>query len=383
MIPYGKQTIDDEDITAVVSVLKSDWLTTGPAVVQFEKDLQEQTGTDHAIAVSSGTAALHAIMFALNIGAGDEVIVPAITFVATANAVLYQGGTPVFADVNPNTLLIDPADVESKITDKTKAIITVDYAGQPCDYDALRKIADQHKLALVADACHSIGGIYQGRPIGSLADMTAFSFHPVKPLTTGEGGAVTTNNKQLATSLRHFRNHGITTDFRERETRGSWEYDMVNLGYNYRITDIQCALGSSQLKKLNKWVERRNEIAQHYDNAFRDQSDYFIPLSRAAYSHTNAFHLYVIRLLPPLDQNEIFQAMRARDIGVNVHYKPVYRHSYYQDKLGYSKGLCPNAEAAHKQILSLPIYPAMTNTQVDIVIKALSNNISNNNQACP
>jgi len=272
VLPYGKQSIDEDDIQAVVQVLRSDWLTTGPMVSEFEGAFAQYVNAREAVAVTNGTAALHAAMFALGIGPGDEVIVPALTFAATANSVVYQGGTPVFADVEYDTLLVDPKSVEARITPRTKAIIAVDYAGQPCDYDALTAIADRYGFALVADACHALGGTYRGRPVGSVADLSTFSLHPVKPITAGEGGVVTTDNRDLADRMRMFRNHGITTDHRQREEQGSWFYEMTDLGYNYRLTDIQCALGMSQLKKLPSWLKRRWEIAAQYDDAFDDST---------------------------------------------------------------------------------------------------------------
>jgi perosamine synthetase len=311
-------------------------------------------------------------MYALRIGPNDEVIVPAMTFSATANCVVFQGGTPVFSDVDPGTLLINPASVEANITHRTKAIIAVDFAGQPCDYDSLRALANRHRLTLVADACHSLGGSYKGLPVGSLAKLNTFSFHPVKHITTGEGGMITTNNPELAKRMRVFRNHGITTDHRQRETLGSWFYEMVELGYNYRITDVQCALGLSQLKKLLGWVARRQEIARHYDTIFADLSSIEPLHVRADLSH--AYHLYVIRLnLEELqaDRADVFAALRAEGIGVNVHYIPVHLHPFYRNRFGTGPGMCPVAEAAYEQILSLPIHPKLTDYEVNYVIDNL------------
>ncbi|MFP4322501.1 MAG: DegT/DnrJ/EryC1/StrS family aminotransferase, partial [Anaerolineales bacterium] len=253
-LPYGRQSISDDDIQAVVEVLRSDWLTTGPTVADFESAICQATGASHAVAVSSGTAALHASMAALGIGPADEVIVTPLTFAASANAVLYQGGRPVFADVDPQTLLLDPAAVEAAITPRTRALVAVDYAGQPADYAALGAIATAHNLTTIDDACHAIGGSAHGRRVGSLADLNTFSFHPVKHITTGEGGAITTDNAEWAAFMRHFRNHGITTDHHQREKSGSWFYEMTALGYNYRITDFQCALGMRQLDRLADFV---------------------------------------------------------------------------------------------------------------------------------
>lgn len=372
MIPYGRQTIDDEDIKAVIEVLGSDWLTTGPKVAEFEEALARYVGVKFAVAVSSGTAALHCAMYALGIGPGHEVIVPTMTFAASANCVVYQGGTPVFVDVASDTLLIDPKDVERKITPQTKAIIAVDYAGQPCDYDALKEIADRHHLSLVADACHSLGATYRGRSVGSLADLSVFSFHPVKHITTGEGGMITTDHEEYANPLRIFRNHGITSDHRQREAQGSWFYEMVDLGYNYRITDFQCALGMSQLQKLPRWLERRREIARQYDEAFAGIKG-IGPLAVEG-DVRNAYHLYVIRVNKDetgLDRKTFFQALRSRGIRVNVHYIPVHLHPFYQKRFGTGRGLCPVAEYAYEQILSLPMYPAMADADIKIVINTV------------
>jgi len=372
LLPYGHQWIDESDIQAVVEVLRSDWLTTGPKVIEFEKAFANLVGAKEAIAVSSGTAGLHAAMYAIGIKPGDEVIVPAMTFVATANCVVFQGGTPVFVDVDPETLLIDPAQVEKKITPRTKAIIAVDYSGHPCDYDTLREICTQYKLFLIADACHALGATYKGRPVGSLADLNIFSFHPVKHITTGEGGMVTTNSSYFAERIRIFRNHGITTDYHQRELQGSWFYEMVDLGYNYRLTDIQCALGISQLRKLSTWLKRRREIAWRYDTEFA-KIPAIRPL-RVKSNVTHAYHLYVIRLkLEQLQvtRAEIFSALRAEGIGVNVHYIPVHLHPFYRKRFGTKLGLCPVAEAAYEEILTLPIFPQMSDEDVERVIKAV------------
>jgi perosamine synthetase len=371
-LPYGRQWIDEDDIQAVTAVLRSDWLTTGPAVDAFENDIAAFTGSRHAVAVSSGTAALHAAMHALKIGRGDEVIVPAMTFAASANCVVYEGGTPVFADVDAGTLLISPADVCRKITPRTKAIVAVDYAGQPCDYEALHEIASSRCIAVVADACHSLGATRRGRPAGSLAEISAFSFHPVKHITTGEGGMATTDDDSLAARLRLFRNHGITTDHRQRAATGSWFYEMAELGYNYRITDFQCALGRSQLRKLPTWLARRRHIADEYAAAFARSS--FIEPLRLEADTKHAWHLYVVRL--NLDRlragrSEIFSGLRDRGLGVNVHYVPVHLHPYYRREFGYGPGLCPVAEQAYERILSLPIYPRMTDQDIAFVIETM------------
>jgi len=368
MIPYGKQYINDEDIQAVIQVLRSDWLTTGPKVKEFEEAFACQVEARHAVAVSNGTAALHAAVYALDIGPGDEVIVPAITFAATANAVVFQGAIPVFSDVDPGTLLIDPASVESRLTPNTKAIIAVDYAGQPCDYDILMNITKRYNLYLIDDACHALGGSYRGSPVGSLADLNTFSLHPVKPITTGEGGLITTDNEALATRMRLFRNHGITTDHQQRDAVGSWVYEMIDLGYNYRLTDFQCALGLSQLKKLSEWVIRRQEIAARYDAAFANMAS-VQPLTVRPYVD-HAYHLYVVRL-KGIDRKTVYCGMRANGVGVNVHYIPVYLHPFYQKRFGTSYGLCPAAELAYEEIISLPVFPGMDDGMVDSVITVL------------
>lgn len=370
-LPYGRQTIDDEDIAAVIATLRSDWLTTGPKVGEFEKAFAVAAGTSEAVVVNSGTAALHAAMNAIGIGPGDEVIAPALTFAATTNAVLYQGGTPVFADVDSATLLIDIDDIEAKITPRTKAVAVVDYAGQPCDYQALRELTDRRGLRLVADACHSLGATDRGRPAGSLADLSAFSLHPVKPITTAEGGAITTDDPELAARMRVFRNHGITSDHRQREAKGSWAYEMTTLGYNYRLSDLQCALGLSQLRRLAAWTERRRAIAKRYDEVLPNVPG-VAPLTIRE-GAVSSYHLYVVQIDPEIigkDRAQAFAALRGAGIGVNVHYVPVYWHPYYQS-LGYQRGLCPRAEAAYERILSLPIFPTMTDEDVDRVVEAL------------
>ena len=374
MIPYGRHWIDEEDIQAVVKVLRSDWLTTGPVVEKFEAAVAEFVGGKYGVAVSSGTAALHAAVYAANIGPGDEVILPPMTFVASANAVVYQGGTPVFADVDPNTLLIHPPDVEAKINPRTKAIIAVDYAGQPCDYDALRTIADRHHLILIADACHSLGAEYKGRKVGTLADLTVFSFHPVKAITTGEGGMVVTDNPEFAGKMRRFRNHGLTADHRQRMETRTWHYEMEDLGYNYRLTDFQCALGLRQLKKLPGWIDRRRQIAGYYNDRLSET----LPLKPLQVSRdvSHAYHLYAIQLDSALAKDyraSLFNALREKGIHVNVHYKPVHLQSFYRERFQTKAGLCPAAEQAYQRILSLPIYPLMTDADTKKVLDCLLN----------
>jgi perosamine synthetase len=366
-IPYGRQTIGEEDLRAVVEALQSDWLTTGPRVDEFESAFAKLVGTRHAVAVSSGTAALHAAMFAVAVGPGDEVIVPAMTFAASANCVVFQGGTPIFADVDPETLLIDPKSAASLITPRTKAILAVDYAGQPCAYDALRDLAEARRVKLIADGCHALGARYRDRPVGSVADLTAFSFHPVKHITTGEGGMISTDDSELALRMRRFRNHGLSSDARQRQDEGAWYYEMVDLGYNYRLTDFQCALGLAQLRRVPGWVQRRQELARRYDEAFTPDTGIF-PL-RSIPGNTHSHHLYVVRV--EADRASVFSDLRGRGIGVNVHYMPVHLHPFYRARLGTGPGLCPNAEHAYERILSLPMFPLLTDADQETVIDAV------------
>jgi perosamine synthetase len=369
--------MDDGDIQAVVEVLQSEWLTTGPRVGEFERAFAEQVNSEEAVAVSSGTAALHAAIAALGLGPGDEVIVPALTFVASANCVVFQGATPVFADVDAETFLLDTSDAEGKITPRTRAVVAVDYAGQPCDYDALRLLAKRYDLSLISDACHSLGANYKGRPAGSLADLSVFSLHPVKAMTSGEGGVITTESFELACRMRRFRNHGINSDHFERSQKGSWFYEMTDLGYNYRLTDIQCALGLSQLRRLPEWLARRRAIARRYDEAFAA-----LPMIRPQAPRQDvchAYHLYVVRLDCRglgVDRARVFAALRAEGIGVNVHYLPVHLHPFYRRRFRTGPGLCPAAEAAYEELISLPIFPSMSDADVHDVIHALQKVLS-------
>lgn len=372
ILPYGRQSIDDEDIEAVNKVLRSDWLTTGPMVHEFEKLFAKAVGAEEAVAVNSGTAALHCAVAAIDLEPGDEVIVSPITFAATANAVVYQHGVPKFADVDPKTLLIDPNKVEAAITPRTRAILATDYAGQPCNYDRLRQIANKHHISLLTDGCHALGAAYHSQPVGTIADMTAFSFHPVKHVTTGEGGMITTHSPDVAKRLRILRNHGITTDHRARELKGTYHYEMVTLGFNYRLTDIQCALGISQLKKLPSWLCRRREIASHYDRALKDIPG-VTPLAHVPHS-THAYHLYVVQLdlsSFSADRSTFHAALRAEGIGANVHYPALHLHPYYRDKFGTHPGQFPVSEKACETILSLPLFPLMTKQDEEDVVTAV------------
>lgn len=381
MLPYGRQSISDDDIQAVVDTLRSDWLTTGPKVEEFESAFATVTGAKYAVAVSSGTAALHAAAFAAGIGEGDEVIVPPLTFAASANCALYQGGTVVFADVRSDTLSLDPDRARGALTQRTKAIVSVDYSGQPSDLDELIALAERNGAVLIEDAAHAIGATYKGRQVGSIAHLTTFSLHPVKQITTGEGGMVTTNNLELAQRLRRFRNHGITTDHRQREKQGSWFYEMVDLGYNYRLSDFQCALGLSQLRRLPEWLQRRAQIAERYTKAFA-RIDTLRPITVLG-DRSSAWHLYVIELqLQKLSatRTSIFKELRERGIGVNVHYIPVHWHPYYQ-RLGYRRGAFPITEAAYERLLTLPLFPTMSNDDVEFVIATVSDVLTRHRSA--
>lgn len=368
-MPYGRQAVDEEDIRAVADVLRSDWLTTGPMVERFEEAVCRYVGAPYGVAVSSGTAALHAAMFALGVAPGDEVIVPAVTFAATANCVVYQGAKPVFADVDPETLLLEPEQVEALITPRTKAVIGVDYAGQPCGWEALRQVADKHGLALVADSCHALGAKLGGRMVGTLADITCFSFHPVKHITTGEGGMAVSADAALSRRMRLFRNHGISTSAAQREKAGAWFYEMTELGFNYRLTDIQCALGLSQLRKLETWLARRRELAALYGGLLASaQGELAARPLRIKPDVESAWHLYVIR---HPQRDAVFRTMRGQGIGVNVHYVPVHLHPYYRARWGTGPGLCPAAEAAFAEILTLPLWPGMEDRDVMRVVSLL------------
>lgn len=372
-IYYGKQSIDNADVEAVVKALTGSAITCGPYIDELEKKLCKITEAKYAVAVSNGTAALHIACLALGIKEGDEVIVSSITFAASANCVKYCGGTPVFADIRPDTYNIDVEDVERKITEKTKAIVAVDFTGQATELDKLKKICKEKGLYLIEDAAHSIGTKYNGKPVGSIADITTFSFHPVKTVTSGEGGACTTNDPELYKRLSLFRSHGITRDqsIMVNESHGPWYNEQVMLGFNYRMTDFQAALLISQLDKLEKFSNRRKEIRKKYDEAFANMPELYLQAHIPESDTTQ--HLYIIRLNKErlsCTRRDFFEAMTAEGIQPQVHYLPVYRHSYYE-KLGYEKGLCPVAEETYEQIMSIPFYPALTEEEIEDVIKAV------------
>jgi UDP-4-amino-4,6-dideoxy-N-acetyl-beta-L-altrosamine transaminase len=370
-LPYGRQWLDEADKAAVMRVLDGDFITQGPTIAAFERRVAEYVGAKYAVAFCNGTAALHGACFAAGIGPGDEVITTPITFLASSNCVLYMGGTPVFADIRPDTYNLDPDKTEAAITERTKAIIPVDFAGQPAEMDRFRALADRHGLVLIEDAAHSLGAAWDGRKVGTLADMTMFSFHPVKHITTGEGGMIVTDDEQYYRKLLRFRNHGMTRDRAELlADDGPWYYEMHDLGYNFRITDIQAALGVSQMEKLDAFTARRREIAAAYDAAFAGLPNVVIPAQHP--KAASSWHLYVIRwkLREGVTRRAIFEALRAEHIGVNVHYIPVYRQPYYRS-LGYGPDGCPEAERYYESAMSLPIFPRMTDDDVRDVIAAV------------
>ncbi|WP_209121732.1 UDP-4-amino-4,6-dideoxy-N-acetyl-beta-L-altrosamine transaminase [Alkalihalobacillus sp. BA299] len=377
-LPYGRQWIDEEDIQSVINVLKGDYLTTGPAVGEFEKAVASYVGAKYAVAFSNGTAALHGACFAAGIGEGDEVITTPMTFAASSNCVLYQGGNPVFADIDPQTYNIDPRKVEELINDNTKAIIPVHFTGQPVSLDEIHQLAKSHNLVVIEDAAHALGATYKGEKIGSLSEMTMFSFHPVKHITSGEGGIITTNNEEYYQKLLQFRSHGITREPDKLiENHGPWYYEMQFLGFNYRMTDIQAALGTSQLKKIDKFVDLRKKYVSIYNEAFKE-----IDAIQTPYQDQNgisSWHLYIIRLdLDKLSvsRKEVFEALVNENIGVNVHYIPVHTLPYYS-QLGYQRGICPKAEDLYEEIITLPLFPAMTEEDAMDVIAAVNKVINN------
>lgn len=383
-LPYGRQSISEEDIKAVVAVLRSDWLTQGPVVEQFERSLADYCGAKYAIAVTNGTAALHLAALAAGFAEGDEIITSPITFVASANCIVYVGAAPVFADIDAQTYCIDPGQIRDKMTSRSKGVIPVHFAGQPCDMQAVNAIAKEHKLVVIEDAAHAIGATYevdgQTYRIGSCAhsDMTTFSFHPVKLITTGEGGAITTNNDRLYEKLCLLRTHGINKDPNKLiHNDGPWYYEQQTLGFNYRITDLQCALGLSQLQRLDSFIERRVEIVTAYNEAFSSYPELIVPQQREG-AHSS-WHLYALGFRT-LDRRMIFEALRKCGLGVNVHYLPVTLQPYYQTRFGCEKGDCPQAEAYYQRAVTLPLYPNMTDAEVVFVIESVTNTIREQKQ---
>lgn len=366
-IPYGRQWVDRDDIEAVAEVLRGDWLTTGPCVAQFEELFAARVGARFAVAFSNGTAALHGAMHAAGVEAGDCVAVPPLTFAATANAVLYCGGTPVFADIAPETLCLGAAEIgriRLPFGGRLKAVAPVSYAGYPADIDAVRRAAEKQGALVIEDASHALGAVRDGKPVGAQADMTTFSFHPVKHITTAEGGMVATDSPEWAARLRRFRTHGIVKDAAEfgRACEGPWDNDMIELGYNYRLNEISCALGISQMKKLDAFVARRRAVAARYRDAFQDTEGVSLPPAHPGH----AYHLFPIWVSPTV-RKRVFETLRAEGIGVQVHYVPVHLHTYYRKRFGFGPGDFPQAETFSAGEISLPIFPGLSDEQVDFV----------------
>lgn len=370
---YGHQYLDEKDVQAVVEVLHSDYLTCGPRITELEQKLCELTGAKYAVVCSNDTAALHIACMAAGVSAGDEVITTPITFLASANCALYCGAKPVFADIDEETYNIDPKEIEKAMTPKTKAVVAVDYTGQVVDLDTIMETCHKQNVVVIEDAAHSIGTLYKGRPIGSIADMTTFSFHPVKTVTAGEGGAVLTDNEEYYKKLLLYRSHGMTRDQAQmtKESEGGWYYQMIDLGYNYRMTDMQAALLISQLEKLPLFSKRRKEIVARYNEAFSQIPELTVQQELEGSDSTR--HLYILRIKPEklnIDRRGFFDALAAENIMCNVHYIPIYLQPYYQE-MGYPKGLCPKAEKLYSEMMSLPLYYAMTDQDVEDVITAV------------
>lgn len=370
---YGHQYLDEKDVQAVVDVLHSDYLTCGPKITELEQKLCELTGAKYAVVCSNDTAALHIACMAAGVSAGDEVITTPITFLASANCALYCGAKPVFADIDEETYNIDPKEIEKALTPKTKAVVAVDYTGQVVDLDAIMETCHKQNVVVIEDAAHSIGTLYKGRPVGSIADMTTFSFHPVKTVTAGEGGAVLTDNEEYYKKLLLYRSHGMTRDQAQmtKESEGGWYYQMIDLGYNYRMTDMQAALLISQLEKLPMFSKRRKEIVARYNEAFSQIPE--LTVQQELESSDSTRHLYILRIRPEklnIDRRGFFDALAAENIMCNVHYIPIYLQPYYQE-MGYPKGLCPKAEKLYSEMMSLPLYYAMTDQDVEDVITAV------------
>ena len=375
-IPYSHQSINTDDVAAVRQVLTSEWLTQGPKVKEFEESLARYCGTRFATVFSSGTAALHAAYFATGLQSGDEFITSPLTFAATANAGLYLGAKPVFADIDEDGNL-DPKKAARKITAKTKAIVVVDYAGNPAQLDTFRRLAKQHTLILIEDACHALGATYKGRKIGSISDLSVFSFHPVKSITTGEGGAVLTNSHSYCEKLELFRTHGITKENMQNKTAldGEWYYEMQVLGFNYRLTDMQAALGISQLKRLDSFIQKRHRIAERYEKEFASCASLLTLPIRGEGTSRSALHLYPVRFHEgEFARKRIFEALRKAGIGAQVHYIPVYWHPYYKE-LGYERGLCPRAEAFYRSVISLPLFPSLRPSDQMKVIRTVKKSL--------
>ncbi len=367
-IPYGHQWIDKSDIQAVIQALKSDWITQGPKVREFERKAAKYCGAKYAVALSSGTAALQAAYLVTGIKKGDEVITSPLTFVATANAIVYCGGKPIFVDIQEDTLNINPKEIKKKVNKKTKAIAIIDFAGHPCDLNEIKRIVRKHNLLIIEDAAHSLGSEYKGKKIGSISDMTIFSFHPVKVITTGEGGMVVTNNKKFCEKLKILRHHGIV----KKPKKGNWYYGVENPGYNFRLTDFQSALGINQLRKIDNFIKKRREIVAKYNRAFKDIKEIIIPTEKDYVK--SAWHIYVIQLKldkVKVSRKKIFNELQKRGIGVQVHYIPIHLQPFYRKRFGYKKGDFPTVERYYQRAITLPLFPKMTDKQINRVIKTV------------
>lgn len=370
-LPYGRHTVTEADIDAVTAVLRGDWLTTGPTIELFEATLRGAIGAAHVVAVSSGTAALHAACATLDLRPGDEVIVPALTFAASANAVLYVGGTPVFAEIDPRTFLLDPRDVAGRITARTRAIMPVHYAGLPPDLAAYEALARDQGIVILEDAAHALGATRGREAVGASSELATLSFHPVKHVTTGEGGAIATRSAARADRMRRFRNHGLSSDTRGRESRGIWDYDLLELGFNYRLTDMGAALGISQLARLDQALRRRRALARMYLEQLADVPE-IVP-QEVDDIDGHAWHIFSVLVGDGLriDRDAFVRALRAERILANVHYAPVHLLRVYRERLGGRPGMLPVTERICSRILTLPLYPAMTDDDVASVIRAI------------
>jgi len=374
-LPFSLPSIGEDEIAEVVDSLRSGWITTGPKAQQFERDFAEYVGARFAVGLSSATAGLHLSLKAIDIGPGDEVITTPMTFVATVNMIVANGAVPVFADIDPHTLQISPEEVERKVTQKTRAILPVHFAGQPCDMDRIHEIADTHDLRVIEDAAHAVGTEYRGRRIGALSDLSVFSFHPIKNITTGEGGMVTTDNEELAETVRILKFHGITKDAWKRyDATGTPHYDVLMPGFKYNLMDIQAALGIHQLKRVGDFNQRRKQMADRYNQAFSELEEIELP-REVSYPHRHAWHLYVIMVQPErltIDRDGFMKALKGENIGTGIHFTAVHLHRYYQDHFPYRRGDLPHAESVSDRILSLPLFPAMTDKDQEDVIRAVT-----------